>query len=130
MDVDSFKNIKAAVDRITVNFKFPEPYRNLFETSDRERERDREKDRESVRKSSKKSRKDIRLPETDKFERAGSKGKYSNINNLNAFIASMTPKNTSKEKKLKPRKTPGDTLLKKRKKSSTKIFSMPASPER
>jgi hypothetical protein len=40
----------------------------------------------------------------------------------------LTPKNKSKEKKMKLKKSPEAELLKKRKKSSAKMISMPASP--
>lgn len=82
----------------------------------------------------KKSKKDLRLPEqekiTEKMERHSSKARNSNAYSINPFFSTFTPKNLSREKKIKTKKSPGDTLLKKRKKSSAKIVSMPASPEK
>ncbi len=43
-------------------------------------------------------------------------------------MSTLTPKNKSKEKKMKQKKSPDVQLLRKRKKSSAKMISMPASP--
>lgn len=119
-----FKNIYSLVDKLSLSFKFPEPYRDIKDL--------KEKVRESLKKSVKKSKKDLKLPETEKItekmERHSSKARNSNLYNINPFFSTLTPKNTSIEKKFKGKKSPGETLLKKRKKSSTKILSMPASP--
>ena len=49
-----------------------------------------------MKKSTKKSKKDLKLPDTDKFERVSSKGRFSNANTISPFLATFTPKNTSK----------------------------------
>ena len=54
----------------------------------------------TVKVSNKKSKKELKLPETEKLERvASSKGRMTN--SISPFLATFTPKNSSKEKKFK-----------------------------
>ena len=79
--------------------------------------------REQRNQSEKKGKKELQLNQFMHREKSENRLKAGS-----PFLSTLTPKNKSREKKLKQKKSPELELLKKRKKSSAKMISMPASP--
>lgn len=87
----------------------------------------------------KKSRKALKLSDLERVERGErgekaerekleTKPRSSNSQSPNLLLSSFTPKNSSKETRIQGKKSPAGSLLKKRRKSTAKMVSMPASP--
>ena len=57
VETETFRKIQADIDKITVTFKYPDPYRDLIMTHSKIKE-------STAKISNKKAKKELKLPET------------------------------------------------------------------